>query len=289
VKKTFLKPNPLLQRVLNEMEVQCRYANCRTVAFARDIAAHEKECAYARGPQRAESPKGAICSRALVAHADVPARRAFPCYNDCGTRITPQSEEKHLQVCPKVPIDCPNGCGVSMERSSLNQHNETCSEVILPCRLCGKLVRRKAMDSHNAESLHSHIETLATKVEVLQAMNIPLSTRIRRVLAKDFFIQCVLVYFLFFLTYYFGTTIYRSFWLTPFILLVHRICIAPYLAGRPKKERDQLWLLFAGACVCVCYAFQNLFWSPLAMGVFLPLFLYGFIVKFTKQACRPCP
>ena len=84
----------------------------------------------------------------LEFHADECIKKTLTCpIPGCGIALTPEEANGHIDVCPKALMCCVL-CNVTYTRENESAHANDCVGNITECQLCGKKIKRSAIDEH---------------------------------------------------------------------------------------------------------------------------------------------
>jgi len=119
-----LSANPALQKVLDHLEVKCRYEGCSTNVLSMLHKEHESQCGY----------KPTIC----------------PHSSNCGIILTKNLQKHVEEECPERTMECPYNCGQSLKLSAMLDHiKHSCEATETDCNYgCGKKLKRKEMPNY---------------------------------------------------------------------------------------------------------------------------------------------
>uniref|UniRef100_A0A0G4HQ14 RING-type domain-containing protein n=1 Tax=Chromera velia CCMP2878 TaxID=1169474 RepID=A0A0G4HQ14_9ALVE len=121
-----------------EQEVNCSFEGCTQTMKRALLSSHREKCAF----------------------------RCLPCEH-CGESVAVSLTEEHLKECAGYPIECPNGCGEKVPRGDVSAHQSSaCPETEVECVVpgCGETRKRKAMETHEEESMGKHLRFVCLRL-----------------------------------------------------------------------------------------------------------------------------
>ena len=181
--KTFNKfPDKNHQRILNQFKVSCPNERCEWKEKLSQLDEHLN-----LNPSQRKQLEGCMFSSVQCMHCDNTFirreiadhqqkqcdRRPFIC-KYCHYRSTFKDiNTKHLQVCPKHPVDCPQRCGLikTLERQDVQNHIKyECDMTIVECDFpeCKEKFQRKLTQSHKDRCVDKHMQLLLSRVKQLE-------------------------------------------------------------------------------------------------------------------------
>uniref|UniRef100_A0A0G4FR05 RING-type domain-containing protein n=1 Tax=Chromera velia CCMP2878 TaxID=1169474 RepID=A0A0G4FR05_9ALVE len=124
--------------VCEETESICPFEGCGEKGGRAHIVEHRKGCPF----------------------------QTVPC-DHCTEMVSFQAMEKHLSVCPKLPVPCPRECGRKPPRGEVAFHLETeCEEEEVVCEVpgCRERMKRKNLEEHEEANMRKHMKLLCARV-----------------------------------------------------------------------------------------------------------------------------
>jgi len=168
-----LKANPALQKIIDNMEVKCRFEDCNIKILSSLRKEHESSCDYKPITCPNSELCGIIFSKDLAKHlAEDCPERAMQCPYHCGQSIKLSAMLEHIKTtCDCLEMDCSQGCGKKLKKKELQNHfDNECVLVVLPCEFvqygCKDLILRADYNEHLTSHLHQHFKMLTDVVKL---------------------------------------------------------------------------------------------------------------------------
>jgi len=159
------RPNVPLKRMVEEMELKCKYQDCCLYFKESQRKVHEKECSFRPTTCPKNDLCGIILSKDLEKHLESECQfRDYKCHH-CDL-ILPYyyAEEEHLNECEGVEIACPNYCGTKLQRGAIPKHFEECPLSVVNCGFaefgCTQQIVRSQLETHLNDEMKAHLTML---------------------------------------------------------------------------------------------------------------------------------
>jgi len=172
-----LSSNPALQKILDHLEVKCRFEGCQTQVLSMLHKEHESQCMF----KPTVCPNSALCgiilTKDLQKHMDEEcSERSMACPYSCGKSFKLSVMLDHIKFsCDETEADCVNGCGKKLKRRDTPNHSAVeCPFAPIACEFlpygCKHAILRSHMKDHLDSTIHEHMNMLtrALKVQELE-------------------------------------------------------------------------------------------------------------------------
>jgi len=168
-----LKANPALQKIIDTMEVKCRFEDCNIKTLSSLRKEHESTCDYRPSTCPNSELCGIILFKDLTKHLEEECpERSMDCPYHCGQSIKLSSMLDHIKnTCDCLDIDCTQGCGKKLKKKELRDHLDTdCVLFVVPCEFnqygCKDVILRADYKEHLITHMHQHFKMLTDVVKI---------------------------------------------------------------------------------------------------------------------------
>jgi len=159
-------PNVPLQRMVQEMELKCKYQDCWLYFKESQRKMHEQQCSFRPITCPQDDRCGIILFKDLENHLESECQfRNYKCHL-CDRVLPYKQEEEHLKnECEKVEILCPNYCETKLRRGAIQQHFEKdCPLSLVNCDFaefgCTTQIVREQLENHLDDEMKVHLAML---------------------------------------------------------------------------------------------------------------------------------
>jgi len=168
-----LHANPALQKIIDNMQLQCRFEGCEVKVVSALRKEHESLCEYRPCTCPNNDLCGIILSKDLSKHLenDCP-ERSMQCPYNCGQSVKLSAMLEHVKsTCDAMEVNCSQGCGTKMKKKDLLVHlNDECDLTAIPCEFsqygCPSVLLRSEYKEHLDANLHKHMSFLTSVVKL---------------------------------------------------------------------------------------------------------------------------
>jgi len=164
------KPNVPLRRILEGLEIKCKFEGCSVCVTANNQKKHETECLYCPVTCPNSDLCGIMLRKDVINHLEkLCLYRKIFCPFRCGKELTFVEIETHISnECYQAEISCPN-CDTSLKRCDLQNHVQLeCTKAPITCEFaeygCNQNLFRHEYANHLEMELKNHFSLLATGV-----------------------------------------------------------------------------------------------------------------------------
>lgn len=178
------RENFAVQKIIDNMIVDCNFEECDSRFAASTRSAHENSCLFAPALCPHSDLCGIMTKGTLQQHEGICAYRIVMCHL-CGTPVTAGVLANHLsEVCTDAYINCINQCGAEgIKRSSMEAHlTNACPFTIVSCPYkingCNEEFAREAVEVHLQSRAGVHLQMLAASIEPFQQYTMALRNEV---------------------------------------------------------------------------------------------------------------
>lgn len=166
ISKDDVHKNEEMEEKIKQLSTYCPYQSngCKAVMALGKISKHIEQCEFAalKCPQGCSAP---IRASELQQHLRFFCAFRHVTCDFCDKNFVLAFQQKHLQECPRFPVECPNLCGIqNVPREEITEHLKTCKVNLKPCHFqhlgCEYQGRGRQLQLHE-ENMLQHFKLMA--------------------------------------------------------------------------------------------------------------------------------